>query len=156
MTANWLAIRLWLALVFCLSIVACSNVETQEIKEIRTVTPEINPEKPDMAVVTTALESGVEGFVWIGPTCPVVQVGTECPDRPYETELAVTDIEGNDVANGKSDPDGFFRILLPPGRYILVPETPSRNAPPFVNPIPFHVELGLFTQLEVNYDSGMR
>lgn len=134
---------------------ACSNVSTEEIRDVPTVTPVSTPEKSDMDIIPT-LESGVEGIVWIGPTCPVVHVGTECPDEPYETALAVTDIDGEIVATGKSDADGFFRILLPPGSYILVPETPNRNAPPYVDPLLFNVEPGLFTQLEVLYDSGMR
>jgi hypothetical protein len=156
MTQRRSEIMLLLAVIVVVLTGACSNVDMEESKELSTVTPTSVPDKSDMGVVTTSLMSGVEGVVWIGPTCPVVQVGTECPDEPYETELAVTDIEGNIVTNSKSDSDGFFRILLPPGSYVLIPETPNRNAPPFVDPIPFNVEPGLFTQLEVYYDSGMR
>jgi hypothetical protein len=156
MTRKWLASRLWLALMLCLSIVACSKVETLNIDKLLTLTPNRTSEKSDIGAVPTPLESGVEGYVWIGPTCPVVRVGTECPDRPYETELDVTDSKGTIVALGKSDADGYFRIFLPPGSYILVPETPNGNAPPFADPILFHVEPGLFTHLEINYDSGIR
>jgi hypothetical protein len=28
--------------------------------------------------------SGIEGQVFIGPMCPVVQIGQECPDQPYQ------------------------------------------------------------------------
>ena len=101
-------------------------------------------------------ESGVEGQVWIGPTCPVAQRETECPDLPFEATLVVTDSEGNEVARGISNEDGYFRFQLPVGDYILVPETPNPDLPPYANPVPFAVTSGAFTQLAVRYDSGIR
>jgi hypothetical protein len=131
---------LWMILIMSLAISACTTSEDQE----------------DLPPTPTPAGSGVEGYVWIGPTCPVVHVGTECPDRPYETGLTVIDTEGQDIISGRSDEAGYFRLLLPPGNYILVPEIPNPNAPPFADPIPFDVELGSFTQITVSYDSGMR
>ncbi|HET8671634.1 MAG TPA: hypothetical protein VFM05_13735, partial [Candidatus Saccharimonadales bacterium] len=33
--------------------------------------------------------SGIEGQVMIGPMCPVVQPGQECPDQTYQATLTV-------------------------------------------------------------------
>lgn len=152
---GWLVTRkdaiklICLASIVCLSTQACSGLEDRQM--------EPQPTKETEFVLTlTPYESGVEGHVWIGPTCPVVRIGTECPDQPYETELSVTDLDGMVVAVAKSDVNGYFRVPLPPGRYILVPETPHSHAPPFTQPIPFEVIPGSFTQLTVNYDSGIR
>ena len=105
---------------------------------------------------TASVDSGVEGQVWIGPTCPVARAGTECPDQPYEAQLSITDVEANVVARGMADEDGFFRFHLPAGEYILVPDTPNPSLPPYASPSPFSVNPGRFTQLTVKYDSGIR
>ena len=65
-------------------------------------------------------DSGVEGRVTIGPMCPVVQQGTECPDAPYSAALVVEDERGREVARIESSPDGSFRVALSPGTYQLV------------------------------------
>ncbi|MCH8877584.1 MAG: hypothetical protein IIA89_12295 [Chloroflexi bacterium] len=141
-----------LASVVCLGVllVACSG----------SADPAAQPPPPSEVATTlpapTAAASGVEGRVWIGPTCPVARAGTECPDQPYEAQLTVTDVEANVVARGMADEEGFFRLQLPAGDYILVPETPNPRLPPFASPIPFIVNSGRFTQLTVNYDSGIR
>lgn len=132
--------RLLMTLLMIPIISACTTSEHQE----------------DITLTITPSESGIEGYVWIGPMCPVAHVGTECPDRPFETGFTITDTMGQDIIKGRSGEDGYFRILLPPGSYILVPDIPNPNAPPFADPIPFDVELGSFTQITVSYDSGLR
>ena len=103
-----------------------------------------------------SFESGVEGLVSIGPTCPAGQSGTPCPDQPFEAELTVLNMDGEPVARGKSDADGAYRIPLPPGEYVLVPEQPVPDIPPFSKPIEFEVRTGEFTALDIRYDSGVR
>ena len=102
----------------------------------------------------TPTDSGVEGQVLIGPMCPVVQVGQECPDQPYQATLTVNSPKGKRIAQVQTEVDGTFKILLPPGEYILHPESP--NVMPFAQEQPFTVEAGRFTSLIVNYDSGIR
>ena len=103
-----------------------------------------------------AQESGVEGLVLLGPTCPAVQSGTQCPDRPFEADLTILDLDGEEVARGKSEADGIFRIPLPPGEYVLAPEQPFPDLPPFARPIEFEVKPGEYVQLDIRYDSGVR
>ena len=102
----------------------------------------------------TPTDSGVEGQVFIGPMCPVVQVGQECPDQPYQATLTVNSPTGERIVQVQTEADGTFKIPLPPGEYILHPESP--NAMPFAQEQPFTVEAGRFTPLIVQYDSGIR
>ncbi len=101
-------------------------------------------------------DSGVEGQVWLGPTCTAEQSGAGCSNQPYEAQLTVTNLEGQIVAQGSSDADGVFHIPLAPGAYVLVPGSVGPEIPPFAKPIPFNVQAGTFTQLTVTYDSGIR
>lgn len=99
-------------------------------------------------------DSGIEGQVLIGPMCPVVQEGEECPDKPYQATLTVLDPAGRKIVQFQTDEDGRFRVPLPPGEYILRPESPARY--PIAAEQPFTVLPGRFTHLSVVYDSGIR
>jgi len=101
-----------------------------------------------------AADNGIEGQVFIGPTCPVVKIGQECPDEPYQAVLTVNSREGERIVQVQTDEEGRFKIPLEPGEYILHPESP--NVLPFAQEQEFKVENGKFTQLTVNYDSGIR
>jgi hypothetical protein len=98
--------------------------------------------------------SGIEGQVLLGPMCAVVQQGQECPDQPYQATLTVKTLDGLQIAQFHSDEQGHFRVPLVPGEYILHPESP--NGIPFAGDQSFVVETGRYTQIIVNYDSGIR
>lgn len=98
--------------------------------------------------------SGIEGQVLLGPMCPVVQEGQECPDQPYQATLTVKSLDGLQITQFQTDEQGRFQVPLVPGQYILHPESP--NGLPFAGDQSFVVETGKFTQLTVNYDSGIR
>ena len=102
----------------------------------------------------TPTDSGVEGQVFIGPMCPVVQVGQECPDQPYQATLTVNSPTGERIVQIQTENDGTFKIPLAPGEYILHPESP--NVMPFAQEHPLTEEAEKFTQVIVNYDSGIR
>jgi len=106
------------------------------------------------SVRPTPTDSGVEGQVFIGPMCPVVQEGQECPDQPYQATLTVNSLTGERIVQFQTEKNGTFRIPLAPGEYVLHPESP--NVMPFAQEQPFTVEAGKFTQVIVNYDSGIR
>ena len=101
-------------------------------------------------------DSGIEGTVTIGPMCPVVQEGTECPDQPFEATITVLDEGGDEVTEVTSGEDGRFRVALPPGRYTLVPQSPNAGAPPQAGEQAVEVRDGAYTQVAVQYDSGIR
>lgn len=128
---------------------ACSEIPVFEASPASTPTEIGTPAEPERG-------SGVRGRVWIGPACPGPVVGTECPDVPYQAKIVITDLEGEEIARGQSDDEGYFQIQLPPGDYILEPQTPNPGGPPYTGPIPFTVEPGTYTELTVQYDSGIR
>lgn len=99
-------------------------------------------------------DSGIEGQVLIGPVCPVVQQGQECPDQPYQATLTVNSPNGREIVKIQTDAEGRFTIPLEPGEYVLHPESP--NVMPFAAEQTFIVESGKYTQITVIYDSGIR
>ncbi len=102
--------------------------------------------------------SGIVGKVLIGPRCPVVstQFQERCKDKPYRATIVVKTRDGLPVVTRvTSDRDGHFRILLPPGTYLL---EPLRGGSPF----PYGKQLkvtvlpGQFTDVTAQYDTGIR
>jgi len=101
--------------------------------------------------------TGIEGQVLIGPICPVVQQGKECPDKPYQATLTVLDSSGTrEIVRFQTDTEGRFRLPLAPGNYILHPETAENMTMPFAPEQNITVTEGRFTQVNVDYDSGIR
>lgn len=100
------------------------------------------------------LDSGIEGTVMIGPMCPVMQSSDPCPDQPYQAALTVLTTSGKKITQFQTDEQGRFRVELAPGDYVLHPESSSKF--PFAADIPFTVNEHKITQLEINYDSGIR
>ncbi|MBM3123732.1 MAG: hypothetical protein FJZ87_01520 [Chloroflexi bacterium] len=101
-------------------------------------------------------DSGIDVQVLIGPMCPVVQFGTECPDGPYQALLTVIDSRGREVMQFETDEGGRYRAYLAPGDYVLRPETPKGMPLPFAEEQRFTVEPLKFTQVVIHYDSGIR
>jgi hypothetical protein len=100
-------------------------------------------------------DSGVEGQVTVGPMCPVMEIGNPCPDQPYQATLTIlTTTSRHKVLRFQTDQNGFFRVALAPGAYILQPESP--NVMPYASEMAFTVQAHEFTRLEVVYDSGIR
>ena len=81
-------------------------------------------------------DTGVEGVVTIGPTCPVVQVGQDCPDQPYAADLTVANPHGKIIASTSADADGQFRISLAPGDYVLEARAANEFAVPGSGDVP--------------------
>ena len=101
-------------------------------------------------------DSGIAGKVLVGPMCPVMIEGQECPDQPYQATLTVTSLQGRKIIQFQADEQGNFNIPLAPGEYILHPETPPDKPLPFADDQRFTVNPGEFTRLIVQYDSGIR
>ena len=102
------------------------------------------------------IDSGVTGKALVGPMCPVVFEGQECPDQPYQATITVNNLEGRKIVQFQTDEQGNFNIPLAPGEYILHPETPEGMPFPYADEQRFTVIPGEFTRLIVLYDSGIR
>ena len=101
-------------------------------------------------------DSGIAGKALIGPMCPVMIEGQECPDQPYQATMMVRSPEGRKIVQFQTDAQGNFHVPLAPGEYILHPESPEGVPFPFAGDQPFVVLLGEFTRIIVLYDSGIR
>ena len=95
-------------------------------------------------------------MVLIGPQCPVMREGEDCPDKPYEARIEVYDPSlGRTVAATTSDGQGRFRVVVPPGTYTLVPQ-PEPGGIARAGEQTVTVTAGAFSQVTVVYDSGIR
>ena len=100
--------------------------------------------------------SGVRGRVTIGPMCPVMRADEACPDRPYRATLIVRDAARREIARVESSDDGAYALPLPPGAYVMEPQSPSASRLPWASPQPFEVRASAWTTLDVAFDSGIR
>ncbi len=104
--------------------------------------------------------SGIKGTVLLGPTCPVqaspVDGSTPNPClTPYAATLVVLDNEGVKVATVTSGADGSFKVDLPAGDYVVTPDSGS-DTYPIAQPQSVTVATGVYTEIQVNYDTGIR
>lgn len=136
-------------LIMIALLTACAPVATPNNGSNPTEIPPANN-----TPIPAPANSGIEGQALIGPMCPVVQVGTECPDQPYQAALTVNSLGGEKIVQFQTDEQGRFHITLPPGEYILHPELSGRY--PFASEQNITVSAGQFTQIIVTYDSGIR
>ena len=97
-------------------------------------------------------DAGVQGVVRVGPTCPVEQAGSPCPDRPLATQLQF--VRGSDVvATVRSGDDGRFRVALDPGSYTI---RPAKAGLPSLRPVEVTVPTHGFASVTLTFDSGIR
>jgi len=74
--------------------------------------------------------SGVSGLVHLGPQCPVESVDDPCEDQPaanvpvavFEQQPGDSYTAAREVASGRTDDEGAFRIDVAPGTYIVTAE----------------------------------
>jgi hypothetical protein len=101
-------------------------------------------------------ETGIAGIVLIGPQCPVVREGEECPDAPYAARIEVFDAAGGLAAETASGDDGRFTLGVAAGEYRLVARPLSDT--PIPSPVEQNVVVatGAVTEIVVSMDSGIR
>ncbi len=104
------------------------------------------------------LTSGIEGQVLLGPMCPVVREGTPCPDQPFQATVVIWDANRTKMLGRFiSDDQGHFRVPFPPGDYLLEPEPPDPDKPfPTASPIEVNVTADAWTNVTIQYDTGIR
>ena len=107
-------------------------------------------------VSTYAAPSGIQGTVWIGPTCPVQRdpPDPDCADRRHETTLELTTADGVFVRRFASDGNGTYRIDVAPGNYAI--RSPPEQTLPSCAAGPVTVVAGDYPTLDVPCDSGIR
>lgn len=107
---------------------------------------------------TTAGEtsSGASAFVTIGPTCPVMRnpPDPECANKPYKADFKIIKKGSLFSKTVSSGDDGKFSVSLSPGDYTI--SAILKNVMPTLSPIDFTVTSGKVTQLNLQFDSGIR
>jgi hypothetical protein len=103
-----------------------------------------------------ASSSGVRGQILLGPTCPVVQEGSPCPNEPVGGVEVRALTDGEAIAQTTSDENGRFELELPPGRYTLEAVVGPDGPGMFSKPVAVTVTAGVFVEVAVPVDSGIR
>jgi hypothetical protein len=97
-------------------------------------------------------QQGIYGTITIGPITPVCRIDIAC-DGPYSATIIVSNTEG-EVTRFTSDSQGHFWVNLLPGNYMLSPAGSGRL--PWMSPQSVIVSTGLYTQADIQFDSGIR
>jgi hypothetical protein len=99
---------------------------------------------------------GIAGQAVAGPTCPVVRPGdSNCNDRPVAgATILIRDAGGTVVAQLKTDGNGRFQVVLPPGSYRIEPQ-PVTGLMGTARPIDVTVG-SAFETVNVAYETGIR
>jgi hypothetical protein len=95
----------------------------------------------------------VSGAVMAGPTCPVEQAGSPCPDRPVVATVQVVSLSGDVVASVRSDSRGRYALYLTPGLYRLAVQTATWPRCPVLWVV---VKSAKSTRADVTCDTGIR
>jgi hypothetical protein len=98
------------------------------------------------------------GNVLLGPTCPVVMdpPDPQCADKPYQTSLAITTVDGARVLKEfSSREDGTFSVEMPPGEY-AIRSAAVANILPYCQSAPFTLAVNGYVEVAVSCDTGIR
>jgi Carboxypeptidase regulatory-like domain len=99
--------------------------------------------------------TGVKGIVLLGPSCPVENPASPCPDTPFLGDVQATATDGT-IRSTTTDDRGRFTLDLAPGTYRLVALTASGGGPPTAEPETVEVLAGSFTEVTLQVDTGIR
>jgi hypothetical protein len=111
---------------------------------------------PETSPNSSAESSGIEGYVHMGPTCPVEKYPPDpnCADKPYvEAAVTVTDAGGKQHKT-QTDLLGKFRLVVPVGRYTI--KVSSVNILPRCEEKQAAVTNDKFTSVDISCDTGIR
>jgi hypothetical protein len=111
---------------------------------------------PDIVPVVSN-DSGIEGTVTLGPTCPVMRIPPDplCADRPYQATIIVRkSSDQKQITSFVSDTDGRFKVVLMPGIYTLSSANTSRY--PYMHTQEVVITKGVFTDVTISFDTGIR
>ncbi len=110
---------------------------------------------PATATSTAVLESGIEGIITLGPSCPVQNSDPACDNQPYRATIKVlTDDGQKQLTRFTSGKDGKFKVKLSPGSYLLEPVNPGVY--PRAGMQEVTVKENKFTHVSITYDTGIR
>ena len=106
--------------------------------------------------ISEDISATINGYVHIGPTCPVIQFGSEedCTDRPYSVTIEIHYPDERLHSTVRSGEDGMFSATLPAGEYILRPQL--ANILPACEEKRVTALADQTIQVDISCDSGIR
>lgn len=107
--------------------------------------------------ISEALNSGVTGIAMISPLHPVEQI-SEVNEAPYPDAVIIikNKTSREEIKRIFVDKNGKFKIPLLPGDYILDAKNKTGNVLPISQPIDITVLSDKYTDIIVQFDSGIR
>lgn len=103
-------------------------------------------------------DSGVQGTVLLGPTCPVMREEDDsCADRPYATTIYIIRVGSTQsvpFATVESDESGRYSIMLPPGEYSL--QAQGGDTLPRCEEKTVEILPSVISNINISCDSGIR
>jgi hypothetical protein len=103
--------------------------------------------------------SGVQGELIVDQGGPVVREGSPWPAYPLSGRIEAVRMglaTTGPVARADSDAQGRFRLVLPPGEYVLRARNLTGAPVPTARPVTIRVAAGEFTEITIHFDSGIR
>lgn len=107
--------------------------------------------------VTTHGEAGIDGKAVISPVHPGPTREGQSDTAPFQTTLVILRAsDGSEVTRVETGSDGRFRVVVPPGTYLVGPPSGTGRRLPRGAQETVTVVSGRFAQVTINFDSGMR
>jgi hypothetical protein len=106
-----------------------------------------------VATAPAATQSGIRGVVIKGPITPVCRAGTPC-SAPAAGVVLLVVRNGATVARATTARDGSFRVVLPPGSYLI--RLTKASVPGGMAPRAVRVRAGRFELVKLMIDTGIR
>ena len=100
-------------------------------------------------------ETGLKGVITISPIHggPIRQ--GERSSGPLARKAFVVRQEDRTVAEFETDEEGRFRVILPPGKYTVAGKDPKTRFERY-GPMTVEIQAGKMTQVEWDFDTGLR
>ncbi|OGD67157.1 hypothetical protein A2442_02045 [Candidatus Campbellbacteria bacterium RIFOXYC2_FULL_35_25] len=122
-------------------------------------TQQVIQDTPEDPLGILPFDSGVTGKVLLGPVCPVMQYPPDpaCDDRPYETTVQVISVgspKSSPFATVKTNKDGEYTLMLPPGKYGL--QAIGGNPLPWCATKEITIKPSVILQINLSCDTGIR
>jgi len=102
-------------------------------------------------------DSGVQGYVFLGPICPVLRdpLDVQCADKPYVTMVRVFTLNSDRLfATIATNKEGFYVSMLPPGDYNI--QAVGGNPFPSCSIQSITIQPGVMQNLDLSCDTGIR
>lgn len=111
-------------------------------------------------IISMNSDSGISGYIHMGPTCPVQRdpIDPNCEDKPFaNAKVDIMIKSSNILVNSiKSDANGNFSINLLPETYLIKVSSQTNSILPRCKQKEAIVTAKKFTSLDISCDTGIR